>query len=76
MSVALPLDADEFFAPDDARHGIVAVFAYGFAHFAAACSCGWHGRRRYLKAGAQLDAWQHSAQDSCAVSVPLVIPAA
>jgi hypothetical protein len=53
---------------------VVAVFAYGFAHLAATCSCGWTGVRRYLRAGAQMDAWQHAMQQNCDVSVPLVIP--
>lgn len=74
MSVALPLDTGDRLWPEAADHGVVAVFVYGFADYSAACSCGWTGRRRYLRAGAQLDAWQHSALDRCDVSVPLVMP--
>ncbi|HXO52094.1 MAG TPA: hypothetical protein VN888_13940 [Mycobacterium sp.] len=47
---------------------------YGFGHSTAACSCGWTGRRRYLKAAAQQDAWVHAMHEKCAVSFPLVIP--
>jgi hypothetical protein len=57
------------------EHGVVAVQNYGFGHSTAACSCGWTGRRRYLKAVAVQDAWMHSMHDKCVVSVPLVIPA-
>ncbi|MDT5186938.1 MAG: hypothetical protein QOI29_5096, partial [Mycobacterium sp.] len=42
----------------------------GFGHSEAACSCGWTGRRRYLKAAAEQDAWMHSMHEKCAVSVP------
>jgi hypothetical protein len=52
----------------------VAVHNYGLGHSAAACSCGWTGRRRYLKAAAEQDAWVHSMHEKCAISVPLVIP--
>ena len=53
--------------------GVVAVLEYGFAHFAAMCSCGWTGRRRFLRAPANLDAWEHSIRERCDVSVPLVM---
>ena len=52
----------------------MAVHNYGFGHSTAACSCGWTGRRRYLKAAAEQDAWMHSSHDKCAIAVPLVIP--
>jgi hypothetical protein len=55
--------------------GVVAVRDYGFAHRAAVCTCGWTGRRRYLKAAAEQDAWMHSIHEKCVVSVPLVMPA-
>ena len=55
-------------------HGMVVVHNYGFGHSAAACSCGWTGRRRYLKAAAEQDAWVHSIHEKCAIAVPLVIP--
>jgi hypothetical protein len=32
------------------------------------------GRRRYLKAAAEQDAWVHSMHEKCDISVPLVIP--
>jgi len=54
---------------------MVAVHNYGLAHSAAVCSCGWTGRRRYLKAAAEQDAWMHSIHENCTVSVPLVMPA-
>jgi hypothetical protein len=76
MSVAELIDAGEIPWPDTIEHGVVAVLDYGFAHFAAMCSCGWTGKRRYLKAAAQVDAWEHSMHENCDVSVPLVIPAA
>jgi hypothetical protein len=55
------------------RHGVVSVHDLGFAHSIAACSCGWAGRRRYLKAAAEQDAWTHSMHDHCTVSTPLVL---
>jgi hypothetical protein len=76
MSVTIPIDVDDLSWPDTLGHGVVAVFDYGFAHVAAVCSCGWTGRRRYLKAAAQVDAWEHSIDEKCDVSVPLVIPVA
>jgi hypothetical protein len=72
MSVAVPIEAGDIssrFIP-----GVVAVLDYGFAHSAAMCSCGWTGRRRYLRAAANMDAWEHSLHEKCDVSVPLVIP--
>jgi len=42
----------------------MAVHNYGFGHSTAACSCGWTGRRRYLKAAAERDAWVHSCTKS------------
>jgi POT family proton-dependent oligopeptide transporter len=48
---------------------------HGFAHCTAVCTCGWTGRRRYLKAAAQQDAWMHSIDNKCVVSVPLVMQA-
>ena len=56
------------------EQGVVAVHNFGFGHSTAACSCGWRGRRRYLKAAAVQDAWMHSMQMKCDVAVPLVIP--
>ena len=75
MSVAVTthaIDAIEACALDE--HGVVAVQNYGFGHSTAACSCGWMGRRRFLKVAAEQDAWVHSMHEKCAVSVPLVIP--
>jgi hypothetical protein len=77
MSVVATLDAidaGDFGRPALVEHGVVAVQNYGFGHSTAACSCGWMGRRRYLKAAAAQDAWVHSMHEKCAVSVPLVIP--
>ena len=76
MTVAVPIDAGELLPPDSPDHGVVSVLDYGFAHFAAMCSCGWTGRRRFLKAAANLDAWEHSVHEKSDVSVPLVMPAA
>jgi hypothetical protein len=77
MSVAAPIEAtdvDELPCPGVLERGVVAVHHYGFAHSTAVCSCGWRGRRRYLKAAAEQDAWLHSMHDKCVVAVPLVIP--
>jgi hypothetical protein len=77
MSIAVPtdaLDAGDLPRPDPVEHGVVAVHNYGFWHSRAACSCGWRGRRRYLKAAAEQDAWLHAMHRKCAVAVPLVIP--
>lgn len=54
--------------------GMVYVHYRGFGNSTAGCSCGWIGRRRRLKAAAEQDAWAHSVQEGCGVSVPLVNP--
>jgi hypothetical protein len=77
MSVAAPvgaMDSGDSAQPDALQHGVVAVFDYGFGHTMAACSCGWAGRRRYLKAAAAQDAWVHAMHQKCDIAVPLVIP--
>ena len=79
MSIAAPIDVVHIGslhgqAPPPGAHGVVVVHNFGFGHSAAACSCGWTGRRRYLKAAAEQDAWVHSMHEKCAISVPLVIP--
>jgi hypothetical protein len=76
MTVAIPIDAGYLLPSAAPTHGVVYVLAYGVAHYAATCSCGWTGRRRFLKAAANLDAWEHSIHEKSDVSVPLVIPAA
>jgi hypothetical protein len=58
---------------DPCAHGVVSVHNLGFAHSIAACSCGWTGRRRHLKAAAEQDAWAHSLHERCTVSMPLVL---
>ena len=75
MSVAVSNDDGGLPRPESIAHGVVAVYEYGFARCTAVCTCGWTGRRRYLKAGAEVDAWMHSIHDKCVVSVPLVMPA-
>ena len=65
MSIAAPIDAIDLGdvpRPEVLGHGVVAVHNYGFGHSVAACSCGWTGRRRYLKAAAEQDAWMHSVR--------------
>jgi hypothetical protein len=57
------------------KQNAVAVYSYGFGWWTAACSCGWQGRRRYLKATALLDAWTHFTNQNCDLSDPLVIGA-
>ena len=77
MSVAAPIDVidvGDFPRPGIPLHGVVAVRNYGFGHSTAGCSCGWTGRRRYLMAAAQQDAWVHSIHEKCEIAVPLVIP--
>jgi hypothetical protein len=74
MTVAIPIDAAALPWPDLVAHGVVAVHDYGLARSTAVCSCGWTGKRRFLKAAAEQDAWLHSAHEKCTVSVPLVIP--
>jgi hypothetical protein len=77
MTLAAPIDASDVGdlpPPDVLELGVVAVHNYGFGHSTAACSCGWSGRRRYLKAAAEQDAWMHSIQQKCDIAVPLVIP--
>ncbi len=77
MSIAAPIDAldiGDLPRPEVLEHGVVAVHNYGLGHSTAACSCGWTGRRRYLKAAAGQDAWMHSLHEKCDIAVPLVIP--
>jgi hypothetical protein len=77
MSGAAPIDAisvGDFPRPRTVEHGVVAVHHFGFGHSTAACSCGWRGRRRYLKAAAEQDAWLHAMHQKCEIAVPLVIP--
>ena len=74
MSVAMTIDTGDASRADVFLHGTVAVHDYGFTRCTAVCTCGWTGRRRYLKAAAEQDAWMHSIHQACAVSVPLVIP--
>jgi hypothetical protein len=74
MSVAAPIDAIDAGGSLRLQHGVVAVHNYRFGHSMAACSCGWVGRRRYLKAAAEQDAWLHSMHEKCEIAVPLVIP--
>ncbi len=72
MSVAIPIDVGDVLLPDARAVGVVGVQDLGFAHCTAVCSCGWAGKRRYLKAAAEQDAWMHSIREHCAVAVPLV----
>ena len=60
--------------PKPTGPGTVYVYNRGFGHSTAACSCGWAGRRRHLKAAAEQDAWAHCARQGCGISVPLVYP--
>jgi hypothetical protein len=77
MSIAAPIDVvhiGDAPRPGVVDQGLVVVHNFGLGHSAAACSCGWTGRRRYLKAAAEQDAWVHSMHEKCAIAVPLVIP--
>ena len=73
MATALALDIGDLGFSDHDPHGVVSVHNLGFGHSTAACSCGWAGRRRRLKAAAAQDAWAHSMHDRCSVSSPLMI---
>ena len=54
MTVALPIDAGDVVVPPDVlHHGVVAVWKYGFAHFAAICSCGWTGQAPPFQGGGE-----------------------
>ena len=53
--------------------GVVSVHRLGLADTTARCSCGWGGRRRFLVAAAEQDAWSHAVTDRCLVSTPLVL---
>ncbi len=75
MSVALPIDVDDAVLPAAPVLGVVCVQDFGFGHRTARCSCGWAGKRRYVKAAAEQDAWMHSIHERCTVAVPLVRPA-
>jgi hypothetical protein len=55
---------------------VVSVYRVRIGNWYAACSCGWSGRRRTLKAMACQDAWMHAAHGGCEVNVPLVTLAA
>jgi hypothetical protein len=74
MSVAVTIEAGDAL-PSDVASGTVVVRTFGFARNAAACTCGWHGKRRHLKAAATQDAWLHAIHQRCDVAVPLVRPA-
>jgi hypothetical protein len=52
---------------------VVSVHLLGLFDTTARCSCGWAGRRRFLKAAAEQDAWAHAMQVGCEVSSPLVL---
>ncbi len=77
MSVAAPVDVvdiGDLPRPDVVEQGTAAVYNYRFGHSMAACSCGWSGRCRYLKAAALQDARMRAIHDKCAIAVPLVTP--
>jgi hypothetical protein len=73
MATALAVDVGDFEFSQQEAHGVVSVHNLGFGRSAAACSCGWAGRRRRLKAAATQDAWAHCLLDMCSVSSPLVV---
>jgi hypothetical protein len=73
MATALAVDVGDWGFTEDVAHGIVSVHNLGFGRSTAACSCGWAGRRRRLKAAATQDAWAHCLVDKCSVSSPLVV---
>jgi hypothetical protein len=73
MATALAVDVGDFGFFEQEAHGVVSVHNLGFGRSTAACSCGWVGRRRHLKAAATQDAWAHCLLDRCSVSSPLVV---
>jgi hypothetical protein len=73
MATALAVDVGDFEFSQQEAHGVVSVRYLGFGRSTAACSCGWAGRRRRLKAAATQDAWAHCLLDRCSVSSPLVV---
>lgn len=58
---------------DAGTHDVVYVHSLGLAHATAACTCGWSGRRRILRAAAEQDAWLHAMAERCQVASPLVL---
>jgi len=73
MATALAVDVGDFEFSVQEAHGVVSVHNLGFGRSTAACSCGWAGHRRRLKAAATQDAWAHCLLDRCSVSSPLVV---
>ncbi len=73
MATALAVDVGDFEFSQQEAHGVVSVHNLGFGSSTAACSCGWAGGRRRLKAAATQDAWAHCLLDRCSVSSPLVV---
>jgi hypothetical protein len=73
MATALAVDVGDLGLGEHGAHGIVSVHNLGVGRSTAACSCGWAGRRRRLKAAATQDAWTHCLLDKCSVSSPLVV---
>jgi hypothetical protein len=73
MATALAVDVGDFEFSQQEAHGVVSVHNLGFGDSTAACSCGWTGRRRRLKAAATQDAWAHCLLERCSVSSPLVV---
>ena len=73
MATALAVDVGDFEFSQQEAYGVVSVHNLGYGHSTAACSCGWAGRRRRLKAAATQDAWAHCLLDRCSVSSPLVV---
>ncbi|KAA0081952.1 hypothetical protein CIW52_19900 [Mycolicibacterium sp. P9-64] len=67
------MDIEDLGLGEHGAHGIVSVHNLGLGRSTAACSCGWAGRRRRLKAAATQDAWAHCLHEQCSVSSPLVV---
>jgi hypothetical protein len=63
MSMAIVPRTDGISGRPEPATGTVAIIEYGFAHHTAICSCGWTGRRRFVRAAANLDAWGHCARE-------------
>lgn len=51
----------------------VSVFAAGFGHYHAACSCDWVGQHRWIAVTAKQDAWDHAVKTSHMPGSPLVV---
>jgi hypothetical protein len=55
------------------RGNVVTAFVYARGKSRAECSCGYEGRRRFIRTAAVNDALIHSARTGCQADSPLVV---